>query len=356
MKRCIASAGDWLLPSLSALFVATSGIAALHGADPRGTASNLFAGTYQRAYEGRFEDALPFRNAAQHAWTTARMALLGEVSSGALMSDSGWLFTLEEFVTPPDAPDFTAELEATQASLAAQGIRLIPLIVPDKARVLQAEHSFARSAALVARYDDALDAISKLGLPRIDARTALAPLGNDAFFRTDTHWTPYGAQAVAAALAPQIAALGLDPTAFETEQTQIIPHIGDLMRYLPLLDPDAAGFAPEPLPRYTTVAAGGDLLGGGLFGDAPVLASLIGTSFSANPNWHFDGWLKQETGIDLINRADEGQGPFAPMRAYLADQTAQSDTSAGLVIWEIPERYTTLGELVQRGYKTMRPA
>lgn len=335
MKRFIPSSGDWLLPSLSALFVATSGIAALHGADPRGTASNLFAGTYQRAYEDRFEDALPFRNAAQHAWTTARIALLGEVSSGALMSDSGWLFTLEEFVTPPDAPDFTAELEATQASLAAQGIRLIPLIVPDKARVLQAEHSFARSAALVARYDDALDAISKLGLPRIDARTALAPLGNDAFFRTDTHWTPEGASAVAQMLAKAVPERA-EPSEFETQHTAQQTLQGDLMAFA-----DAGVFArwvgpqPEMQALYETLNTAESL---DLFGDADIPVALVGTSFSARSDLHFDGFLRSALGLDVLNLAAQGEGPFAPMRRILANATFQTNPPK-LVIWEIPERY-----------------
>ena len=307
-------------------------------------------GATQEALQDRFDDALVIRDGAIAAWGSAIWTLFGQTSDGAVPGKNGWLFTDEEYLA---APGFDARLGASvtaiadaQTALAAQGMTLVIALIPDKARIYDDQLTRPRAPQITARYGALLDGLAAHGIEALDLRPALrdARAQGNVFLHTDTHWTPYGAQAVAAALAPQIAALGLDPTAFETEQTQIIPHIGDLMRYLPLLDPDAAGFAPEPLPRYTTVAAGGDLLGGGLFGDAPVLASLIGTSFSANPNWHFDGWLKQETGIDLINRADEGQGPFAPMRAYLADQTAQSDTSAGLVIWEIRERYTTLGE------------
>lgn len=307
-------------------------------------------GTTQEALQDRFDDALVIRDGAIATWGSAVWTLFGQTSDGAVPGKNGWLFTDEEYLAEPG---FDARLSASvtaiadaQTALAAQGMTLVIALIPDKARIYADQLTRPRAPALTARYGALLDGLAAHGIDTLDLRPPLREARDraDVFLHTDTHWTPYGAQIVAAALAPQIASLGLEPTAFETAQTETRSHTGDLMRYLPLLDPDAAGFAPEALPRFATVAAGGDLLGGGLFGDAPILASLIGTSFSANPDWHFEGWLKQETGIDLINRADEGQGPFAPMRAFLANEAAQSETTAQLVIWEIPERYTTLSE------------
>lgn len=335
MKRFHLPTHDWLLPSLSALIVASSGLAALQGADPRGNAADLLPGTYQRAYEDRFEEALPFRSAAQNAWTAARIALLGEVSAGALLSDSGWLFTLEEFSAPTDAPDFGAELEATRIALAAQGIRLIPVIVPDKARMMTAEHGFPRSAALEARYDDALNVIAQHGLPRIDARVVLSDLGANAYFRTDTHWTPEGAAAVARLLAEALSEVTVVPT-YETRATSQQPLEGDLMAFA-----DTGAFArwvgpqPEMQSIYETTNPAESL---DLFGDADIPLALVGTSFSAREDLHFDGFLKSAFGLDVINLATQGEGPFAPMRRLLADATFQTN-SPTLVIWEIPERY-----------------
>ena len=77
---------------------------------------------------------------------------------------------------------------------------------------------------------------------------------------------------------------------------------------------------------------------GGLFGDVTIPVALVGTSYSARPEFHFEGFLKSELDADLVNYAEVGLGPFAPMDRFL--ETLGAATSAPrLVIWEIPERY-----------------
>lgn len=122
---------------------------------------------------------------------------------------------------------------------------------------------------------------------------------------------PHGARAVAEALAPQIIARTEPSTTFVTEATVAEMREGDLMRYLPLGARAADfGFPPEPVEGFATA---GEATGGlGLFGDPPPVGALVGTSFSANPLWHFDRWLKQGTCVDIINQAEEDGGPFPP--------------------------------------------
>ncbi len=307
-------------------------------------------GATQEALQDRFDAALVIRDPSITAWGTGIWALFDQASDGAVIGRDGWLFTDEEYLAEPGFDDrLAASLRAAEdahAQLTAAGTQVVIALIPDKARIMGAYLKRPRAPRIEARYDALLDGLAARGIETLDLRPALTQgqSREDMFLKTDTHWTPAGARVVAEALAPQIRALGLAETEFDTQPTEILAHSGDLMRYLPLINPKAAGFPDQDLPRYATVAAGGDLLGGGLFGDAPALGALIGTSFSANPNWHFVGWLKQASHIDLLNRADEGQGPFAPMRAYLADAGAQAENTAQLVIWEIPERYTTLGE------------
>jgi alginate O-acetyltransferase complex protein AlgJ len=335
MKRFHFLSKDWLLPSISALIVATSGIAALQSANARGSAADLFSGSYQRAYEDRFEQALPFRRTAQDAWAAARMVLFGEVSVGALMSDSGWLFTLEEFVTPVNAPDFVRELQQTKIALAEHGIRLIPVIVPDKARIMQTEHSFPRTEALDARYDNALEAVTQLGLPSIDTRAALERLGHAAYFRTDTHWTPEGAAAVANKLTEALPDVAVAST-FETHISAHQALEGDLLAFA-----QTGAFAQWVGPKtevqtlFETLNSAENL---DLFADVDIPIVLVGTSFSARTDLHFDGFLKSALGLDVINLATEGEGPFAPMRRLLSDAAFEINPPQ-FVIWEIPERY-----------------
>ncbi len=99
------------------------------------------------------------------------------------------------------------------------------------------------------------------------------------------------------------------------------------------------------MQQRTTEAApalpGGQQSGAGddLFGDSqqPRLA-LVGTSYSANPRWNFEGALKQALSADLINYAKEGKGPLEPMLELLQDEGFRKDPPQ-LLVWEFPERY-----------------
>ena len=65
---------------------------------------------------------------------------------------------------------------------------------------------------------------------------------------------------------------------------------------------------------------------------------LVGTSYSANARWGFEDALKRAFSRDILNFAQVGQGPLAPMQAYLErDDVHEVKT----VIWEIPVRYLT---------------
>ena len=68
--------------------------------------------------------------------------------------------------------------------------------------------------------------------------------------------------------------------------------------------------------------------------------ALIGTSYSAIEKWNFEGALKSALQADVLNLADEGQGPLEPMAKFLKD-TDFSRTNIKLVVWEIPERFIT---------------
>ena len=66
--------------------------------------------------------------------------------------------------------------------------------------------------------------------------------------------------------------------------------------------------------------------------------ALVGTSYSAGEAWDFAGALREALGADVLQAAQEGEGPFEPMSDYLEDD-AFLQTPPRLVVWEIPERY-----------------
>jgi alginate O-acetyltransferase complex protein AlgJ len=75
-----------------------------------------------------------------------------------------------------------------------------------------------------------------------------------------------------------------------------------------------------------------------LFGAGGADVVLVGTSYSANADWSFVEVLKTALGRDVLNYAEQGQGPARPMLAYLASPDVQ-DAPPQVVIWEFPIRY-----------------
>lgn len=293
----------------------------------------LAQGGYQRGYEKRFEQSLPTYDGAVDLWAALRWGLLNEPASGAIAGRDGWLFTAEEFTAPKAPRDLPYELQRAAATLAANDITLLPIVIPDKARMQANRLPRGRSAAFSSRYDRVLEDITTAGLKAIDLRPVLAAA--DSFMRTDSHWSPQGAQRVAQLIAAQLPIVDLPKTEVQTQIKGEYPFDGDLLtfvntgRFRPIVGPH-----PEPITSYETIVAET----GGLFDEAQVPVVLVGTSFSAKPDFHFDGFLKQALQTDVLNLSRVGQGPFAPMDSYLTDLGTLTPPPS-LVIWEIPERY-----------------
>jgi len=240
---------------------------------------------------------------------------------------------------------------AVRDALAAAGVpRLVVALVPDKSRVYADRlDGTGRRPAYAWRYHTFRAALVNAGIAAPDLLKPLMDASGTTrtFMRTDTHWTPAGAEIAAEEVAAAVRALrvpppSLDAAAFVTSDAPAVAHDGDLLRFIPLgaLRPWLWG----PLERLTprTTAARADANGGDadalLFGEQTIPAVLVGTSFSAMSEWNFDGALKQALGMDVLNLADKGHGPMAPMDAYLASGTLR-ESPPELVIWEIPERY-----------------
>ncbi|MBO6792244.1 MAG: hypothetical protein JJ894_17155 [Dinoroseobacter sp.] len=298
-------------------------------------------GASQDALQDAFDARVVIRDWSITAWGIALWLVFGQTSPGAVPGIEGWLFSDEEFLAQPGfetrLESAIARILSVQEQLASQDTPLVIALLPDKARIMADKLRSPRAPVVEARYDYVLTALRRSGIEVLDLRPVLAGAREDApvYLKTDTHWTPHGARAVAEALAPQIIALTEASTTFVTEATFAEMREGDLMRYLPLGARAADfGFPPEPVEGFAT--AGGAAGGLGLFGDPPPAGVLVGTSYSADPLWHFDGWLKQATGVDFLNQAEQGGGPFPPMDVLL---NAQGADSLAVVVWDVPERY-----------------
>ena len=290
-----------------------------------------------------YRQSLPHRDPAIGAIGALRYLAVGEGRKGVVTGSDGWLFTAEE-VRPltQDLDQSLAGIARIRDQLKLAGARLVIVPVPGKIDVHVAHSDPATAQVIATLYDGFLTGLRDRDIAVLDSRAALRvdAARDAAFFRTDTHWTPRGAENVARALA----ASGLVPqgdTDFAIQTGPEARFVGDLVSYVTSdsLAP-SLGLTPETATPYlVTPAAAEDGLD--IFaGTASGATLLIGTSYSANPTFSFAEALKLALRRDVLNLAEEGHGPARPMLDYFASPGFR-DAPPELVIWEFPVRYLT---------------
>ncbi|MBB2496148.1 alginate O-acetyltransferase [Aquipseudomonas ullengensis] len=311
--------------------------------------TTVLNGKLAHAIEKHYDKNFPVKEFGTNAWAALDYSLFGEGRPGVVVGTGDWLFTDEEFKpasNPKQLQDNWALIGAVQQEFKRRNIELVLALLPAKARLYPEQFGEDKPVAaqqeLYARVHQLMQAQQVAGpdlLPALQQAKRQEPV----FLRTDTHWTPYGAEVVARSLATYLSAQpGWAPGSqqFVTETAASQPHKGDLLSFLPL-DPYFSGLQPpaETLqPRSTEVQEASGEESGDLFGSEQPQLALVGTSYSANPKWNFAGALKQALGSDLLNYAEDGHGPLVPMLRLLSKGQAET---AGLrfVVWEVPERY-----------------
>jgi alginate O-acetyltransferase complex protein AlgJ len=322
-------------------------------------------GRLAKAFESHYDAAFPGKTLGVNLWAAIDYVLFNEGRPGVVVGQQGWLYTDEEFKGYENAERTVATHLAlipwVRDELERQGTQLVVAVVPSKARIYPEHLGDRRPAALHAGlYARAQQALRDAGIAAPDLARVLTACKRQGptFMRTDTHWTPAGAQCVARAVeasAPADLARRGGATKFRTDTTGTETYRGDLFKFLPL-DPYFAALLPsgEPLEvRRTHLASATDA--DGLLGDpaAPPIV-LIGTSYSADERWNLTGALQEAFQDDVANYADKGKGPFIPMLDYLLN-SRDLPLKPRLVVWEIPERYLPVAQDL-RVTRTVPPA
>ena len=158
--------------------------------------------------------------------------------------------------------DNWALIEAVQAELKRRDIELVLLLLPAKARLYPEQLGSARPvAAQNTLYPQAMQRMQqgRVAGPDLLPAWQQAKLQAPVFLRTDTHWTPFGAEVAAQSLAAYLFAQGrLQPGAerFVTEPGKTLTHKGDQLR-VPPLEPYLAALQPpsETLQQRQTSPA-----------------------------------------------------------------------------------------------------
>ncbi|MBV4487399.1 alginate O-acetyltransferase [Pseudomonas sp. SWRI153] len=312
--------------------------------------ATVLNGRWTKAVETHYDEEFPIKRLGTNLWAALDFKLFNEGRPGVVLGRDQWLYSDEEF-NPIVNEELNLQgnyalVEGVRQTLKDKGVKLVMAIVPAKVRLYPEHLDEVKPSSIHQNLYQ--DFHARVAADKIIAPDLLAPLqqakqnGQQVFLRTDTHWTPEGAEIAANTLAKTIAEqspLSGEPQRFVTTPAEQVTHKGDLRLFLPL-DPLFENMmpAPEPLLKRNTVAAEQPAGDDALFANSEVPVALIGTSYSANPNWNFVGALKQALHSDVVNYAEDGHGPILPMLSYLKSDDFKNSPPQ-VLIWEFPERY-----------------
>lgn len=275
--------------------------------------------------------------------------------------DDGWLFRtnmdLVEDVQPID-PLIYEDLARLRRALNARGVQVVMVSSPPRGLVearklgkgLSSRFDFPRA---LDNYRKHLDRLRAAGFIVPDTATFAgesADNGEPFYFKRDVHWRSSGARRTAELVAAELRARGLSKNLpekpFDTvlSGTHLTP--GSISAIASRL---CGGVWPSEIsPTYITAAPSSD----NLFGDegAPQV-TLVGTSFSANPLYHFAGYLQSTLKTDVLNAAVAGGSFDGALTQYLRSAAFQ-ESPPKILIWETAYQYfgtigrTTLRRLI----------
>lgn len=307
----------------------------------------------------------PFPNALADGERAASWLITGSLGPRVRRGCDPWLFLVDELSVHPHAQKNAALRLETVAKVRDQlkhkGIELVVATVPDKSRVQHEQlcglYRPPSSEDRLAQWEAGLSALGihqTSLLPALDALALAEP--EQAFLKTDTHWTQAGAHASAQEIARTVDRLNLDLSPRQTYALTMAPpepREGDLVRlagidWLPrslLPTPDIVQpLTIEPAPGSSSGDAtpsapqvqGKDDAAQDLFGDANLpSAALIGTSFSRTS--HFAPFLEMALQTPVPSFAVDGGDFWGSASKYLSSEEFR-DTPPKVVFWEIPER------------------
>lgn len=306
---------------------------------------------------------LPGQGAIDRASTALRYRVLGDLGPQVAEGCPGWLFYRDGFHPKPGhAQAFEQRLLLMRhwtERLRQAGVRTLVTVVPDKSRI-EAEQlcGLPVSAPLHARFDTWQQALGAAGVPFADLRPALAALPQ-AFYRTDVHMAPEGAEAAAGAAAAQaLPLLGgqVGSQRFTSRRGAAPePRMGDLI-VLAGLEQAPEGWRPpieQIVPETIEVEHAGGLLDEGPAAEVLLLGDSNGLRSA------FAERLGRRLGREVWNQSQDGGYFGGAMLAALARQAqGQWPKSLKLVVWQFSELSLSLplSAEEQRALNALRPA
>jgi alginate biosynthesis protein AlgX len=250
-----------------------------------------------------------------------------------------WLFRTEIDLTTQFPVDETvmAGLARMVEEVHGRGTQILLLDLPQRGlltgdKLLPADRANYDSRTALRNYRQALQRFRDIGFIVPDYGLLVErPDGTEYFFHRDGHWTPDGARRTAELIGDTVKGLpfyaGLRKTKFTTVRVGQQRHPG----ILSIVAAQICGgnFPSEVVAGYSTSPA--DTYP---FGDEPIpQITLVGSSFSGSPAYHFLGFLQQALQVDVLNVSLPGGNYDGAMTQYLPTELFQKNPPK-LLIWE----------------------
>ena len=194
----------------------------------------ILSGKFAQNFEQRYDRGFSLRQVGLNVWTAIQYLVFDEAKKGLLIGREGWFFSSEEFMVAANGEralkDNLVFIEQASEQLASRDIGLIIVLVPSKARLLASQTGRHNPAQLHRQmYSQVIDSLYNKRILAVDGlremRTHTEP--ESLYLKTDTHWTPRGAQLLAsrtaALLNQQLPQLSLVQQQFITDEEPITP-------------------------------------------------------------------------------------------------------------------------------------
>ncbi|MES2820272.1 MAG: alginate O-acetyltransferase [Pseudomonadota bacterium] len=300
-------------------------------------------GRLLRQLETTYDSQFVLRDGSIRAWANLQYLVFGEGSKGVVLGRDGWLFSNEEYLIPNNyshaLDQHLQHIAKIQEQLRQHNKRLILLPVPLKLDIYAeyAQRPFdPRTPSL---YDEFIAQLQARQIEAAPLRSAfLQAKGLTALFlRTDTHWSPQGANLAAQEVARQHPEL-IGQAPYSSHQVTKKTYTGDLLNFIQFSEWLAPGQKRgDEIPVFETLRRRQAVDAGQLFGEQGESIMLVGSSYTKIDDWNFTGFLKESLQNDLLTTAVEERGPFQAMDEFLAGRQLQNP-DIKTVIWEFPVR------------------
>ncbi len=270
---------------------------------------------------------------------------------------NGWLFWNYDFQPTPIFPEnLTPYLIRFRQALEQKNIQLVIVPIPNKGMMLEksdgalSEGQWSNLQPLVEQsrvmYQNSISELTSQGFSIVDLFNATQKnnaeklLTDHFYYKTDHHWSAYGAKLSAKAVADKISEF--------VQLVKILPkqdYITQKISSLPFLGSTATAYKTscklewqkEESTRFETALASNS--GQDLFKDITPEVVLAGTSFShSTRDFNFPGFLSNSLQSPVLSYADSAHYLMGWLAAFLTSDD-YLNSKPKVLIWEVPSLF-----------------